>query len=151
LPRVVSRYRSKARRFRRRRGELDRAIQNGDAKHLDQQVLALSGDASKLSQDVTSSLGAAAGVASEVASAIFLPTPLPGIGTGSGLLAERLARIVPAYLFRPHLHVLMSLGNDARSMRRPLARAADLFGLDSARGTKPSAFLKGLGRVAWIA
>jgi hypothetical protein len=133
LPRVVSRYRSKARGFRRRRGELDRAIHEGDTERLDLRVLALRGDASKLSLGVTSSVGVAVGVVSEVASALFVPTPLPGIGTGSGFLAERLARIVPAYLFRPHLHGLMSLGKDARSRDGSLARAADLFELPSAR------------------
>lgn len=151
IPRIVSKYRSQARGFRKRRNELDGAIQNGDTNQLEQRVLALRGDASKLSREVTSTLGAAAGFVAEVASWLFVPVPVPGIGAASAFGVERLARMVPAYLFRPHLHVLMSMGKDARSMTRPLARAAELFELPSARGTTPSIFLEGLGQVAWVA
>jgi hypothetical protein len=140
--RVVRRYRERARAFRKRRGEIDLAIQEGNMNELEKLGRALQGDVSSFSSDIV----AAGGQTLENAIPLVTGFPVPGIALATGSIAK----LLPRYIFRPHLRLLMSLSKNARSLTRPLHRTVRIFNYPQARDADPGRFLKQLGRIAWL-
>jgi hypothetical protein len=138
---VVKRYRDKAAAFRRRRGSIDLAMQEGDENKLRQLIGALRGDVPSAPSDIGAILGKGGEVALTIAG-----SSAPGVAG----VAEVAAKLLPPYLFRPHLRLLMRLGKNAHSLTRPLHRTLKIFNYAQARDTDPSHFLQRLGRIAWL-
>ena len=140
--RVVPHYRAKAAAFRRRRRDIDLAIQEGNRKELEKLMHALRGDASGLVESVIKEGGQVA----EKAVPVFTGLPIPGFGSAAGIAGKML----PRYLFRPHLQLLFNLGKDAGCLTRPLRRTLEIFKYPDAGAADPGKFLDQLGRIAWL-
>jgi hypothetical protein len=139
---VVKRYRAKAEGFRKRRGKIDLAMQQGNLNELRRLIAALRGDVPALPSDIAEIAGRAGDTALTIADSSF--SGIPGVAGAAAKL------LLPPYLFRPHLRLLMRLGKNARSLTRPLSRTLTIFKYAEVRDTDPSNFLEQLGRVAWL-
>jgi hypothetical protein len=149
---AVRRLRRDARRFRRRRAELERQLRRGNVEAWEQIASAMRGEAGALSSNIDAP--------KVVRGLAELGTPAAGpFAPALGVAAEQatkaatrpLRRLVDRYR-RPELWLIYRMRSQAQHARASLAAAAEVFDLPTAVAINtPDAFLQRLGQVAWIA
>jgi len=145
IPEIISDYRQRSRRLRKRRNELEDAIIAGDERSTTKLRAALSGDAAAVTKDLSAGLK----VTLDVVDASLRPlNPLP-LGPGKILMsiAETPIQRALMRIFRPHLAMLYDLGRHASRLGNSLPKAWKLFDLPPGVAVYPTKFLQELDHV----
>jgi hypothetical protein len=149
VPDILLDYRKKAKRFRKRRTELEGALAARDLKTTSRLAAALQGDTTKLTRDALGRQAAALEVV-DVGMKAVLPLPI-GAKTGLSILSaavgQERAESLAVRVFHPELRAVHDLGRGAARLGNSVPAAFSLFGFPRAEASKPLRFMNRLGDV----
>jgi hypothetical protein len=149
VPAAVRALRGKARRFRRRRSDIEEDLFAGDLRSIDAMQAALQGDVSRLTETAATVASTALDIA-DITTKMMLPLPI-GPKSAAALVAPVSAnwfRQQWLRLFRPQLWLMYDLGKQAQRVTRVLPITFERFELPHAFAAQPTEFVERIGRIS---
>lgn len=150
LGEILFDYRRKAKRFRKRRTELEAALANRDLRATTRLAKALQGDTARLTEGVMARGGAAVD-AVDVGMKAVLPLPVgpkTALSVLSAVVGRERADSIAIRVFHPELRAIHDLGRGAARLGNAVPAAFSLFDFPRAEASKPLRFLNRLGHVS---
>jgi hypothetical protein len=158
LPEEIARCRQQAVALRRRRAELEAALQQSRIGDLASLAHAVSRELDQLATWVNSSVGVGAATVEAVATATLkahapvVPSEVvaPITKAADVMSGSKWLKKLALKLFQPHVYFVYSLSQDAGQLGDVLRAAAQVFPLGGRDASQPAAFLIRLGRTEWL-
>jgi hypothetical protein len=138
---------------------LEDALREGRVTETEALLKALEGDTTGLTEwlqkgsDLAAEALAAGGKAVLKVAAPAIPTEIvdPAKKAASMMGGSEWLLRLSLKLFRPHVHFLLTMAADNRSLRDAVVKASRIFNLGGKEATEPLGFLERLGRISSIA